>query len=217
MELAQDAPQRQKPRPPPSASTTKAAEVLPQATGSLMEAAVEYPSTPRRSERDNSSAKALMAGQPLESTPERQAARAPVAAVKNQDIVPVDMKPLLSPARATGRRRRDRDLALKEMPLEDAPAASEEPEQRRRPKRRCLAPLEAWRNERIMYERLPGSRAPSVAGVVLNLATRQDGQASEEAIDDTVLEEGVEDIVLAEAAEEAAEDDVSEEAAEDAV
>lgn len=60
-----------------------------------------------------------------------------------------------------------RGLDLAQIAFESAT-----PEKRQRPKRLCMAPLEAWRNERVTYERLPGSMTPSVRGVVFNVAGR---------------------------------------------
>lgn len=39
-----------------------------------------------------------------------------------------------------------------------------------RPRRCRIRPLDAWRNERLVYERVPGSLMPTVAGAELNLA-----------------------------------------------
>eukprot|EP00933_Yihiella_yeosuensis_P044122 TRINITY_DN39219_c0_g1_i1.p1 TRINITY_DN39219_c0_g1~~TRINITY_DN39219_c0_g1_i1.p1 ORF type:complete len:285 (-),score=64.69 TRINITY_DN39219_c0_g1_i1:76-930(-) len=71
-----------------------------------------------------------------------------------------------------------RGLDLVEVPLLEFSAAAGGtesqaeafPGSRRRPKRNCLPPLEAWRNERIIYERPPGSPMPQAKKVVLNTA-----------------------------------------------
>lgn len=60
--------------------------------------------------------------------------------------------------------------ALVEVPL----AAFEDagPSSGGRPKRRRMPPLEFWRNERIVYERLPGQECMGIRSVVLNRAER---------------------------------------------
>ncbi|CAE8602270.1 unnamed protein product, partial [Polarella glacialis] len=45
---------------------------------------------------------------------------------------------------------------------------SELPRLSSRPRRHCLPPLETWRNERVVFERPPGSPTPQIRGVVLN-------------------------------------------------
>mmetsp|Transcript_104182 Transcript_104182/g.271279 ORF Transcript_104182/g.271279 Transcript_104182/m.271279 type:complete len:112 (-) Transcript_104182:90-425(-) len=41
---------------------------------------------------------------------------------------------------------------------------------RERPKRQCMRPLQVWRNERLIYERPPGSPLPQIRGILLNAA-----------------------------------------------
>lgn len=48
----------------------------------------------------------------------------------------------------------------------------------RRSKRQCMRPLQAWRNERLVYERPSGSIVPSVCGVILNAAGEGEGLAA---------------------------------------
>lgn len=88
-----------------------------------------------------------------------------------------------TPPRPAGPTRRDagrRGLELFEVPVsllaggDEGPLALQDdghqPLKKTRPTRNRMKPLEAWRNERILYERLPGSDTPSVRGAVLNVA-----------------------------------------------
>mmetsp|Transcript_17322 Transcript_17322/g.52191 ORF Transcript_17322/g.52191 Transcript_17322/m.52191 type:complete len:452 (+) Transcript_17322:1-1356(+) len=75
------------------------------------------------------------------------------------------------------RRRRSfdslRGLDLVELPIEDAADPGAEVSSTGRPRRRRLPPLQAWRNERLEYERPPGSATPSVKRVIRNEAGRR--------------------------------------------
>lgn len=51
---------------------------------------------------------------------------------------------------------------IAEQQLDDSPSFSS------RPRRIRMRPLEFWRNERVVYERLPGSHTPSISGVILH-------------------------------------------------
>lgn len=96
-----------------------------------------------------------------------------------------------TPPRPVGAAKRAaslRGLELLEMPMslltggggDEACLALQDEEQqplkKSRPRRNRMKPLETWRNERILYERLPGSEAPSVRGVVLNAAGTSGGE-----------------------------------------
>lgn len=86
-----------------------------------------------------------------------------------------EMVPVLPPEPVKKRQRRDvgalRGLDLQEVSL--SMAAAENPADRAdsRPRRRRIPPLEFWRNERVEYERLPGSDMPTIRAVVRNMAT----------------------------------------------
>jgi hypothetical protein len=75
-----------------------------------------------------------------------------------------------------------RGTALMEVPVESlaaeanvqADSAADEPP-RRYPRRTRMPTLEFWRNERVIYKRLPGSDVPSVSRVQLNCAPRPEG------------------------------------------
>jgi len=54
---------------------------------------------------------------------------------------------------------------------------SDEDAPRRYPRRIRMAPLEFWRNERVISERLPGSATPSICRVELNCAPRPENLA----------------------------------------
>lgn len=64
-----------------------------------------------------------------------------------------------------------RGLDLKEVPVAEIAAQTSETQANGRPRRLRFPPIEFWRNERIEYERLPGSFCPSVRAVVRNMAT----------------------------------------------
>mmetsp|Transcript_118694 Transcript_118694/g.221864 ORF Transcript_118694/g.221864 Transcript_118694/m.221864 type:complete len:649 (-) Transcript_118694:71-2017(-) len=63
-----------------------------------------------------------------------------------------------------------RGLELEKVPLAKIAKVSET-SANGRPKRLRIPPIEFWRNERLEYERLPGSICPSVKAVVRNVAT----------------------------------------------
>jgi len=68
-----------------------------------------------------------------------------------------------------------RGTALVEVPIEDldtTPADADADVPAERPHRVRMKPLEFWRNERVIYERLPGAQTPSVCRVLLNVAPR---------------------------------------------
>jgi len=72
-----------------------------------------------------------------------------------------------------------RGLDLMQVPLtkmagRSRPAITEDA--CRRSGRQRMAPLQAWRNERLVYERTAGSKLPSVRGVVLNAAGSKNGR-----------------------------------------
>jgi len=80
-----------------------------------------------------------------------------------------------------------RGTALMEIPVDALEAAaranSPEPDaekERRWPKRIRMKPLEFWRNEKVEYERLPGSATPSIARVTLNMAPRAESLGERE-------------------------------------
>jgi len=62
---------------------------------------------------------------------------------------------------------------MMEVPIDAfaTPEADDEPP-RRYPRRTRIPVLESWRGERVIYERLPGSKTLSVRGVQLNCAPR---------------------------------------------
>merc|ERR1711920_751900 len=99
-------------------------------------------------------------------------------------VVPVDEVWQQSPSEATPRRKRtfsDRGLKLVEVSLEALDKDCRSPDVRdackspssdlacaNRPKRLRMAPVEAWRGERVILHRPPGSPCPEIKGAVLN-------------------------------------------------
>lgn len=89
------------------------------------------------------------------------------------------MPPLKKP-RTSRWMAEDRGTALMEIPIEALAAADSnitakpdgDESPRRYPKRIRMRPLEFWRNERVISERLPGSATPSICRIALNVAPR---------------------------------------------
>eukprot|EP00442_Polarella_glacialis_P058931 CAMPEP_0115103378 /NCGR_PEP_ID=MMETSP0227-20121206/34559_1 /TAXON_ID=89957 /ORGANISM="Polarella glacialis, Strain CCMP 1383" /LENGTH=463 /DNA_ID=CAMNT_0002499843 /DNA_START=59 /DNA_END=1450 /DNA_ORIENTATION=+ len=66
-----------------------------------------------------------------------------------------------------------RSLILTQVPVKVVPATGNSGDAGTgRPQRCRMKPLESWRNERVVFERTPGSKAPSVVAVELNLSPR---------------------------------------------
>jgi len=89
------------------------------------------------------------------------------------------LEPTPAGARRNPRRRVQeslRGLECVELPLEAVAVTggggSNKASGTGRPKRHRMPPLQAWRNERIEYERLPGSATPSIKWIVQNKAGR---------------------------------------------
>ena len=61
------------------------------------------------------------------------------------------------------RLRRDAECKLVRVDLDGIPSCN----QAGRPKRKQMRVLEGWRNERVVYERTPGSACPTVCGVMM--------------------------------------------------
>lgn len=154
------------PRTPPQAKRQKAAE------------AAEAAATPPRPVQKRPTAS------PQHLAGRRSSSPALVAAHKSQDDsvgreLALPAAPLLQGAPGRGSATGElRGLALVHVPLplmtgadaDEEGAAAPSSTASRRPKRHCIPPLQAWRNERLVYERLAGSSAPSVRGVLLNAA-----------------------------------------------
>lgn len=84
-----------------------------------------------------------------------------------------------------------RGTVLMEIPIEalqEPESADPDTHPRRFPKRIRMPPLEFWRNERVVYERTPGTKTPSIKGVVLNFAPRMQSMGERQVRAQALLE-----------------------------
>lgn len=116
------------------------------------------------------------------SSTRRHSVRSPTPSVSNGALVPVAAAGLQSFSRTPGQHDKVklRGLDLVEVSLDvldenpASPGTAASPESGcRRSSRKSIRPLDMYRNERAVFERLPGSPAPSVRCVVLNAASTE--------------------------------------------
>lgn len=110
---------------------------------------------------------AAAASPPLVASPKPLAERALA-------MVTVPLAALAPPALGVHRSSGRASAAAAEKEVVDGARAGSTATPRQRPQRQRFPPLEAWRNERVVYCREPGSPAPGVAALQLNLAPRPD-------------------------------------------
>jgi len=107
--------------------------------------------------------------------PVEEVTKSKACVVKEPPSKSVRFRPLQKPP---SKRKQSTGLALFQIPLaEYAKSCSKQQDavasdKQTRPKRMRFQPLEAWRNERVLFERPPGSMVPVVQGVMLNCGPR---------------------------------------------